>query len=154
MRLSTNQAVGFFWEKVTLEKLHGLGYGQARLVSNFFAGVDIMLGSLPIEVKAANARPHWAGGCIRQRWQFDVTRLPKWSDSIVILVAIAEIPYFFIVPSWAIGHGRHNLHITSHPLAYKGALSPHLENWQAIEAGLAIKQIYAGQLPIFTGGIT
>lgn len=152
MKFSTNQAMGYFWEKVALEKLQGLGYGQARLVSNFFAGVDILLGDLPIEVKAANCRPHWAGGIIRNRWQFDVSRRPQWVDSIVILVAIAEAPYFFIVPSWILGT-RHNVHITSHPLAYRGSFAPHLDNWGAIEAGLALRQMYAGQLPIFTGGI-
>jgi hypothetical protein len=142
--MSTNQKVGLIWEKWVLERLHEQGYGQARLVSNYFADIDIMLGNLPIEVKAATGRRHWAG-CNRVRWQFDTSRGLKGVDKIIVLVAVAEKPYAFVVPSWDMTP-RYNIHITSHPMAYRGLWSKYLEAWSVVDMGLAIRQAYSGQM--------
>lgn len=142
--MSFSQRMGAIWEQWALERLHQQGYSQARLVSNYFANVDIMLNNLPIEVKAAQGRRHWAGGVNRTRWQFDTSRGPT-CDHIKILVAVAERPYAFVVPSWA-GTPRHNISITSHPMAYSGLWAKYLEAWSMIEAGLVVRSVYAGQM--------
>lgn len=144
---SPDQKFGMFWERVVLEKLHEAGYNQAKLIANFLADVDIMLGNLPIEVKAANPKSHLSGRH-RSRCQFDVSRLPKGVDSVVVLVAVCEQPYFFVVPSWVL-FGRYNIHITSHPTVYRGQFAQYLGNWGVIEAGLAIRQMFAGQMTLF-----
>lgn len=142
--MSYNQKMGLFWEKWVLERLHEQGYGQARLVSNYFADIDIMLGNLPIEVKAATGRRHWAG-CHRTRWQFDVSRGLKGIDKAIVLVAVAEKPYAFVVPSWEMTQ-RYNIHITSHPMAYRGLYSKYLEAWEVVDMGLEVRAMFAGQL--------
>lgn len=151
--LGHDQRFGLQWEKWALQRLHELNYTDARLVSNFFADIDIMLGNLPIEVKAAHPRRHWAGGVYRLRWQFDVSRLPKLVDSIVIFVAVAERPYPFIVPSWLLSC-RSNVHITSHPATYRGWYAPYLENWSVVQAGLEVRQRFAGQILLPIGGLS
>lgn len=149
MRMSSNQRFGFEWEKWVLLELHKQGYKDAHLVSNWFADVDILLGSMPIEVKAANPCKHWTGRCWRNRWQFDVSRVPRKFDCIVVLVALDEQqnPYPFIVPSWLVW-SRHNVHITSHPTLYKGLFAPCLNAWGAIEAVKNIHNHYNGQAPL------
>lgn len=142
--MSTNQKMGLIWEKWVLERLHEQGYGQARLVSNYFSNIDILLGNLPIEVKAATGRRHWAG-CNRTRWQFDMSRGLNSSDKITILVAVAEKPYAFVIPSWA-STPRYNIHITSHPLAYRGLWAKYFEAWEMVEAGVIVRSVYAGQV--------
>jgi hypothetical protein len=148
--LGHEQRFGLKWEQWALGMLHTQGYRDARLVSNFFADIDIMIGNLPVEIKAATARRHFSKpGYTRLRWQFDVSRLPKLVDSIVILIAVAEQPYPFIVPSWLLAC-RSNVHITSHPLSYRGWYAPYLANWSMIQTGLEMRQRFNGQLHLGT----
>lgn len=149
MRMSGNQKFGFEWEKWVLRELHKRGYEDARLVSNWFADVDILLGSMPIEVKAAHPRKHWAGRCWRLRWQFDTSRVPRSVDCIIVLVALdyQNLPYPFIVPSWLVGD-RYNIHITSHPTVYKGLFSPCLFRWGNVGTTKLLHDHYNGQAPL------
>lgn len=149
MRMSENQQFGFKWEKWTLEQLHQHGYPDARLVSQYFADKDIMLGTMPIEVKAARPKEHWTSYA-RTRWQFDVSRVPRSVDCIVILVAVDSdgAPYPFIVPSWMVWD-RYNVHITSHPLVFRGRLAPCLNNWANVGLVKQIHRCKSGQLSLF-----
>lgn len=151
--MSRSQKFGLEWELWALEQLKSRGYNSARIVSNWLASVDIMLGSLPIEVKAATPRPHYSGRLWRKRWQFDVSRLPQAVDSLVILIAVDQGQgYPFIVPSWLLGF-RHNVHLTSHPAKYRGYFAQFLNNWLWVDVALAVRSHYAGQLvlPLGTG---
>lgn len=151
--MSRTQKFGLKWEQWALNELKARGYSEARLVSNYFASVDILLGTLPIEVKAATPRDHYSGKVWRRRWQFDVSRLPQAVDSLVILIALDHGQvYPFIVPSWLIGL-RHNVHLTSHPEKYRGYFARFLNNWEWVNVALAIRAKYAGQifLPLGTG---
>lgn len=148
MRLSKNQRMGLEWEEWVLSQLHQMGYKDAFLVSNYFAHVDIFLGPLPIEVKSAHEKRHRAKkNYWRSRWEFDTSRLPKGIDSLVVLVALVDKPYPFIVPSWMVG-GRYNIHITSHPEAYRGFFKQFLNNWEWVSRTLAIRSKYAAQMPL------
>lgn len=152
MRMSKTQRFGLDWEKKALKKLHEVGYNDAYLVSDYFAGVDIMLGSVPIEVKAALPKRHWAGGIYRWRWQFDVSRIPKWSDSVVILIAVTNgMAYPFVCPSWLL-FDRHNIHITSHPNCYRGRLACCLNNWANVNLVQQMHSRYAGQASLWEMG--
>lgn len=146
MRMSTKQIFGFEWEEWTLNELHEQGYRDARLVSNWFANTDIMLGSMPIEVKAAHSRRHWSGRYWRMRWQFDVSRMPRSVDSIIVCVAVdyQNLPYPFIIPSWLVGD-RYNIHITSHPTVYRGVFAPCLFRWGNVGTTKLLHDHYAGQ---------
>lgn len=152
MRLSQKQRWGLEWEYWALEQLHARGHTDARLVSNYFSDRDIMLGSMPIEIKAARPHHHWTN-CLRTRWQFDVARVPKNFDSVVILVAVdsQEQPHPFIVPSWLCWN-RYNIHITSHPTKYRGLFAFCLNNWANVELVQAIHAKYNGQGPLFKMG--
>lgn len=148
MRLSEPQAFGFQWEKWVLDQLHLRGYTDARLLVDYKAHTDIMLGTMPIEVKAARPRNHFTH-CYRTRWQFDTSRLPRQIDHVVILVALDfdQRAYPFIVPSWLIGD-RYNVHITSHPTKFKGLLAPCLEAWGNVASVKLLHDHYAGQLAL------
>lgn len=149
--MSTSQKFGLIWEQWTVNELKARGYSEARLVSNYFASVDILLGTLPIEVKAATPRDHYSGKIWRKRWQFDVSRLPQAVDSLVILIALDHgQAYPFIVPSWLIGL-RHNVHITSHPEKYRGYFARFLNNWEWVNVALAIRARYSGQIFLLMG---
>lgn len=151
--MSQDQKFGFKWEKWALEQLKARGYGEAHLVSNWLASVDIMLGTLPIEVKAANPRLHQSTRCKRLRWQFDTSRLPRGVDSLLILIAVDQGQgYPFIVPSWLLGF-RNNVHLTSHPEKYGGYFARFLNRWEWVDVALAVRAKYAGQylLPLGTG---
>lgn len=152
MRMSGTQRWGLEWELWALEQLHDQGYSSARLVSNYFSDRDIMLGSMPIEVKAARPKNHWTN-CLRTRWQFDVSRVPKDFDCVVILVAVdsQEQPHPFICPSWLMWT-RYNIHITSHPTKYRGLFASCLNNWANVELIAMIHAKYAGQGPLFKMG--
>lgn len=152
MRMSETQRFGLYWEEWTLDQLHTLGYTDARLVSDYFADVDILLSSLPIEVKAAHPKKHWAGSCYRWRWQFDVSRLPKWSDSVVVMIALDhDTPYPYICPSWLL-FGRYNVHITSHPTFFKGRLASCLHNWANVALVREMHKTFTGQMALFNMG--
>lgn len=152
MRMSESQRFGLDWEIWVLNELHKRAWKDAHLVSDYFAGVDIMLGSVPIEVKAALPKKHWAGGCCRHRWQFDVSRLPRWSDSVVIMVAVdRETAYPFVCPSWLL-FDRHNIHITSHPNCYRGRLACCLNNWANVNLVQQMHSRYAGQASLWEMG--
>lgn len=152
MRMSKDQKFGLYWEKWALCRLHELGFTDARLVSDWFADVDIMLGSTPVEVKAANKKRQWTGRYNRYRWQFDVSRLPKWSDSLVILVAVDQgTPYLFVCPSWLL-YGRWNVHITSHPTFFRGRLASCLENWANVALVQRVCLRYFGQMTLWEMG--
>jgi hypothetical protein len=151
--MSQSQRMGLEWERWTVDQLKARGYGEARLVSNWLASVDIMLETLPIEVKAANPKNHRVGRYWRKRWQFDALRLPSGVDSLVIMIALVDDqPYPFIVPSWLMGF-RYNVHLTSHPEKYKGYFARFLNCWEWVDVALAIRARYAGQylLPLGTG---
>ncbi len=151
--MSKEQKFGLQWEKWAVDQLKARGYSEARLVSNWLASVDIMLGTLPIEVKAANPKWHYSTRCKRLRWQFDTSRLPSGVDSLVILIAVDQgQTYPYIVPSWILG-GRHNVHLTSHPTRYKGYFAQFLNCWEWVNVALVVRARYTGQylLPLGTG---
>lgn len=152
--LGPEQKFGLRMEEWTLHQLQQLGH-PARLVSDFFEDVDIFIGPLAIEVKAARATWQRAGRkrIWRQRWQFDTARIPRDVDSVLVLVAIDDNdqPHPFIIPSW-LAFGRRNIQITSHPERYAGRLATCLNNWSNVDLVLSRRQEQVGQyqLPLLS----
>jgi hypothetical protein len=156
---SPRQALGLAAEHWALGQLQARGY-SAALVSDWLADTDIFLeGCCPVEVKTARATWQRAGRrrVWRQRWQWDLARLPQGVDSLVILIAEDDSgrPWVFVLPSWLLW-GRRTIQITSRPDRYRGWLSPYLEAWPIVEQVLAERRRrLAGQLafPLFAAGV-
>lgn len=160
MMYGREQYYGLQGERYALLQLLDRGY-DARLVSDFFSDVDIIVdGLLRVEVKTAAAHWHKAkAGVWRARWQFNLTRLSREGDYVVI--CLCEVPNgrdrfnAFVIPSaLLLPMGRRHLQITSNPAAFKGWASTYREQWQVIEQMLQRVRHHAGQLalPLFQTG--
>jgi hypothetical protein len=144
--MSATQKFGLSIEEWICSQLQERGY-PARLVSNFFENVDIMIGDLPVEVRAARCYPRKIRpGVYGTRWQFDLTRglNPALVDYVAILVATDGFDrYPFIIPgAWTLA--RSSASITSHPTLYKGWLAAGLNNWGVIDTMLESRRRLAG----------
>jgi len=161
VHMSVEQKKGLAGELYALELLQSIGY-TAYLVSDWMANVDIILESLlSVEVKISYPKRHWSGprGVWRDRWQWDVARLPKNVDSLVILIAVDRNKerWPFLVPSWVFfGRGTKTPCLTSEPLEYaqrgRGYLAPYLLNWSVIDEVLELRRRFHGAqlvLPMF-----
>jgi len=156
--MSSEQQLGLAGELWALEELQARGY-PAQLCSDWLADVDMILdGVLPVEVKLSRPRPQPHGKGWRERWQWDVSRLPKNADSLVLLIAEdgEGARFCFVVPSWVFfGRGTRTPSLTSHPLEYahrgRGYLARYFEAWHLIPEVLATRRRLAGQLtlPLF-----
>lgn len=153
---SEHQHYGLTGEKWVLERLTTLGF-SAMWLSDFFEDIDLIVsGLLKVEVKTSRPKPHRArrGGHWRQRWQFDLTRLPQDQDFVV--VCLCDVPgeglYPFVIPGGLLNPmGRYHLQITSHPAKYSGWAAAYRDRWDVVGMLLERRQRAAGQLmlPLF-----
>lgn len=156
MNLSAEQRLGLEGELWAQSELTARGW-QARLCSDWLADVDLVLeGCVPVEVKLSRPHRQSNGQYPRTRWQWDLARLPRTVDSLVILIARDEqrVNWPFIAPSWLFfGRGVKTVALTSHPLAYaqrgRGYLAPYFEAWPTVAQVVATRLRLAGQLSLF-----
>lgn len=156
MNLGAEQRLGLDGERWALDELAARGW-QARLCNDWWADVDLVLeGCVPVEVKLSLPHVHFNGSITRCRWQWDLARLPRTVDSLVILIARDEqgVNWPFIAPSWLFfGRGVKTAALTSHPLAYaqrgRGYLAPYFEAWPTVAQVVATRLRLAGQLSLF-----
>jgi len=150
---SASQALGLAGEQWAAAELQARGY-SAQLCSDWLADVDMILeGCCPVEVKLARPHSQRHGAGWRDRWQWDVSRLPRNVDSLVILIAEdrAGRLWVFVVPSWLLW-SRKTIQITSRPGKYRGWLAAHLEAWPVVDRVLEERRRRLGGqllLPLF-----
>jgi hypothetical protein len=151
MNLCQAQRFGLMAEQWAVAELQKRGY-EARLISLFTADSDIILsGGVMVEVKISHCRKRYIRpGYSRPCYFFDLHRLPRHRDSIVILICQDNLGdwYPFIAPSWYF-FGRYRVNITSHPTQYRGYLADCLERWNNIDTVLARCKNNSPQLPLF-----
>lgn len=156
MNLGAEQRLGLKGELWALDELAARGW-QVRLCSDWLADVDLVLeGCVPVEVKLSLPHRQSNGRRMRTRWEWDLARLPRTVDSLVILIARDEqgVNWPFIAPSWLFfGRGVKTAALTSHPLAYaqrgRGYLAPYFEAWSSVGQVVATRLRLAGQLSLF-----
>jgi len=148
--LGEAQRFGFMAEVWALNVLLSRGY-EAKLINDFNADSDILIdGVCHCEVKISRCyRRCVRAGYYRPCWQFDLSRMPRHRDSVVILVCQDALGdwYPFIAPSWYF-FGRCRVNITSHPTKYKGYLADCLNCWGNVADVLARVSINSYQLPL------
>ena len=148
--LGKAQQFGFLAEVWAYNVLLSRGY-QAKLIANFCADSDIMIdGCCHCEVKISRqlrrcVRP----GYYRPYWNFDLSRVPRNRDSVVILVCQDGFGdwYPFVAPSWYFSR-RYTVNITSHPKVYRGYLADTLNCWGNVADVLARVSKNTYQLPL------
>jgi len=164
---SEAQQFGATGERIALNELQRRGYNVSP-ISDWSAEADLCIfGSVPVlvEVKVAHCREFWNknnGGRWRRRkrWSWEVNRIPRNIDMIVMLIAIDQdgVSHPFVLPSWAIaGRGWPSvIHLASDPLAYvtrgRGWLAEYYQQWSTVEQVIATRakfQSQAGQLTLW-----
>lgn len=148
--LSERQNFGFMAEMWVHNVLLKKGY-QSKLIADFNADSDILIdGCCHCEVKISRptmrrVRP----GYYRPVWNFDLSRMPRGRDSVVILVCQDRFGdwYPFIAPSWYFFR-RYRVNITSHPTRYRGYLADCLNCWGNVADVLARVPKNTYQLPL------
>jgi hypothetical protein len=144
------QRFGLMAEKWVVSELTKRGY-EARLISMFTADSDILIsGGVTVEVKISHCLQRYVRpGYARPYFGFDLARLPRHRDSIVVLICqdVHRDWYPFIAPSWYF-FGRYRVNITSHPTKYRGYLSDCLNRWDNVANVLARAQKNSPQLPL------
>jgi hypothetical protein len=148
--LGANQRFGVMAEQWVYQELLKRGY-EARLISDFFADSDILIeGVCHCEVKISRMTWRYVRrGLYRPCWQFDLSRLPRHRDSLVIIICQDGVGQWFpfVCPSWDF-FGRYRVNITSHPTKYRGYLAQELDTWGNVADVLARNQKYNYQLPL------
>jgi hypothetical protein len=148
--LGKAQQFGFMAEVWVYKFLLSRGY-EAKLIANFNADSDILIdGCCHCEVKISRPLRRCVRlGYYRPYWNFDVSRLPRHRDSVVVLVCQDGLGdwYPFVAPSWYF-FGRWSVNITSHPTQYKGYLADCLNCWGNVADVLARVSKNSYQLPL------
>jgi hypothetical protein len=150
MNLSACQRYGLEGEQWAARQLSDMGY-HARLLSLWTADFDILIDNLLCcEVKISRSRLRRVRpGYYRPTWSFDLARLPRHMDMVVILICEDDYQTWwpYVVPSWYF-FGRNSVNITSHPQKYRGYLAGCLHNWSNVGLVMAQRQKYSYQLPL------
>lgn len=150
---SPSQNIGLYGEYWVKCQLDLLGY-SARLKPLFNnRGCDLMVDSLPVEVKFSRPCAKWKklqSGIFQghPRWQWKVEAVDT-ADRVLILVAEDSHGFFypFILPGVLMAH-RRTFEINSHPAKYKGILAQFLNNWSVIDYMLKKQYQDGGQLSL------
>lgn len=147
--LSELQQLGRSYEDIAVELLKKRGY-HARCVDSFLSDTDIKVDFLDVEVKAARPTMRYVRrGYYREAWQFDVSRIPKDRDLLVMLCCVTskDSLYWYLIPSWLVV-SRQTIFITSHPEKYKGMWAKYREKWSMIDSVYNQRAIRLGQLKL------
>jgi hypothetical protein len=145
--VSPEQEYGLSAEYWVAEQLQQKGY-DANIISSYFAHYDIVVnGMLAVEVKISRQKIRYVRhGYYRPVYWFDVARVPKYVDSVVITICDDNDTWYpYVIPSWRL-FGKSSLNITSHPTQYSGYVSCYLDKWHIIDLVLHRLAVKNGQL--------
>jgi len=150
--MSKRQKFGLHGELWAKDQLEAMGH-EARLITDFCDFYDLIVDDcLPVEVKISRQNHRYIRpGYYRPYFTFDVSRIPRNQDSVVILVCqdMQHQLWPYVVPSWFIGNRQ--CVVISHPKVYTGRYFDWRDKWEAVEWVKTIRtRLGQGlQLPLF-----